>query len=249
MKPDVAIAALETLKEEATEAGVLNGGEKFNSWKAKVHDVLSRSLGADHDMVSRFDGTRYSLGMWSTSTPSSAFTQARHGGIRNACGVIDAAIYSLNLTLPDDEEQVDERAYDPELWEHVRGLVEAGDWGKVPANVAIFVEHKLRVWANDPKGSKAETLVGKGLAAQALADDGLMRLGSEPGEWEGWRFLAMGLAQAVGNVERHHIVARGDQRRYAVGVLGLGSLLLTQARAQHPTNTTKPDDDVPAVED
>ena len=45
--------------------------------------------------------------------------------------------------------------------------------------------------------------------------------------------LGMGFAQALSNVDRHHIQDRDDARRYAIGVLGLGSLLLTQLRHEH----------------
>lgn len=43
----------------------------------------------------------------------------------------------------------------------------------------------------------------------------------------------MGFAQALGNVDRHRIQKRDDARRYAIGVLGVGSLLLTQLRYEH----------------
>lgn len=87
---------------------------------------------------------------------------------------------------------------------------------------------KVRRWAGLDGG-----VVGKGLYAAALADNAELQLGSRGGEWEGWRMLGMGFAQAVGNVDRHHIQDRPDARRYAIGALGLASLLLTQLRYQH----------------
>ena len=66
-----------------------------------------------------------------------------------------------------------------------------------------------------------------------FANDGQYRLGKEPGEWEGWRMLGMGFAQALSNVDRHNIQRRTDAKRYAFGVLGVGSLILTQLRHQH----------------
>lgn len=57
--------------------------------------------------------------------------------------------------------------------------------------------------------------------------------GKEPSEWEGWRALGMGFVQALGNVDRHNIQKRDDAKRYAFGVLGIGSLILTQLRYQH----------------
>lgn len=67
----------------------------------------------------------------------------------------------------------------------------------------------------------------------ALANDGMLRLGRQAGEWEGWWSVGTGLAQAVGNVDRLRIKQRDDQRQYAMGVLGLGSMLLTQMKREH----------------
>ncbi|MGF0310978.1 TIGR02391 family protein [Rhodococcus sp. IEGM1428] len=140
----------------------------------------------------------------------------------------ESAIYALELGLEIDEP-LDESSFDSELWAHVRALVEDGDWGKVATQAAVFTEDKVRRWS--AQGSDA---VGKGLFGQALADAGPLRLGAMRGEWEGWRALGTGFVQAAGNVDRHHVQHRSDLQRYAVGVLGLASLLLTQMRHEHP---------------
>jgi hypothetical protein len=232
MRAEKAIEALEGLKEEGRTPAVMNGGEHLTAWKGKVRGVLVAALGGDDHLVARLDGVSYSLGVWSTSTPDHYFDQARHGGIRNACGVIDAGIYQLRLRV-DDEEPVDLRSFDPELWEHVKRLVEDKDWGKVASQTAIFVEDRVRTWAGDPKTGKGESLVGKDLMGRVFADDSDWRLGARAAEREGWRALATGFAQALSNVDRHKIQRREDAQRYAIGVLGLGSLLLTQLRHEH----------------
>lgn len=232
MRADRAIGALEGLKAEAATPDVMSGGEHLTAWKAKVRGVLVAALGGDDDLVQKLDTVRYKLSAWSNSTPSYRFEQARHGGIRDACGVIDAAIYRLRLES-DDEEPVDHRSFDPELWEHVKRLVEDQDWGKVASQTAIFVEDRVRTWAGDPKTGRGDSLVGKELMGRVFADESEWRLGSRAAEREGWRALATGFAQALGNVDRHRIQLREDARRYAIGVLGLGSLLLTQARHEH----------------
>ena len=76
-------------------------------------------------------------------------------------------------------------------------------------------------------------VVGKNMYAHALSNAGELRLGAQSNEWEGWRNLGMGFAQATSNVDRHHVQIRPDLKRYAVGVLGLASLLLTQMRHAH----------------
>ena len=48
-----------------------------------------------------------------------------------------------------------------------------------------------------------------------------------------WLALGIGFTAALGNADRHRIQQRDDARRYAVGVLGVGSLLLTQLRYEH----------------
>jgi hypothetical protein len=233
MRPAVAISELEQLKSEGTEdAQVVEGGERFESWRARVRSLLARSLGGSDHIVKTFDEIRYGLTISTTSTPASAWIDARRGGIRRACGLIDAAVYELRL-LQGNDEPIDERAFDPQLWNHVKGVVEAEDWGKVASQVAIFVEDRVRVWSGRPKDRSGDDLVGKGLYAEVFADNSEFRLGRRRGEWEGWRMLAMGFAQATSNVDRHHIQDRDDARRYALGVLGLGSLLLTQLRHEH----------------
>lgn len=234
MRPQKAVAALADLKEEASTNEVAGGGEAFTAWKGKVRGVLVAALGKDDHLIERFDKVRYSLGIWTSSTPSSDFREAQRRGVRNACGVIDAAIYQLELLTEDDAEPTDARAYDPDLWAHVKNLVEAEDWGKVVSQTAIFVESHVRTWAGDPRDKNGESMFGKALYASVLSDASDLRLGARAGEREGWRFLAIGFAQAIGNVARHRIENREDARRYAIGVLGLGSLLLTQLRFEHP---------------
>lgn len=185
---DKAVAALEQLKLEAANPMTLrhspDGGA---SWKANVREVVSRSLGSDHDLVEKLDKNRYSLSAWSSGTPKSYFDDAFVAGIHRAVGYIDSAIYSLGLSA---DEPGDETAFDPELWQHVAGLVESEDWAKIPAIVAIFVESALRTWAELDRGT-----YGKAVYANALADAGPLRLGSRSGEWEGWRSLGIGFAR------------------------------------------------------
>ena len=78
----------------------------------------------------------------------------------------------------------------------------------------------VRSWAADPRKSGGAAMVGKSLYAAALNDTGPLRLGRHSSEWEGWRSLGVGLAQAIANVDRHRIQVRDDVRRYAMGVVG-----------------------------
>ena len=233
MRAQSAIATLEELKAEAAKQEIQVGQPPATTWKANVRGVLVSALGESNHLINQFDGISYSLMAWTVATPDSAFSEAHRRGIAQACAVIDAAVYQLKLTAIDSDKPVDESAYDAELWGHVQQLIELEDWGKVAAQTAIFVESHVRTWAGDPKDRNGNSLVGKALYLKVFADDGAWRLGSQAGEWEGWRYLGMGFAQALGNVDRHRIQKRTDAKRYAIGVLGLGSLLLTQMRYQH----------------
>jgi hypothetical protein len=230
MRPVAAIRALEELKAEVQPPST-SLRSAHTSWKARVMAVLVRSLGKDHDIVKRYERVRYGLSIVTDRMPQSSFDQAFLGGVSNACGLIDAAIYALGLEAGD--EPVDDHAYDPELWTHVKGLVEDGEWGKVASQTAIFVENHVRTWAGEPKDRSGSNLVGKALYLEVFSDSSDYRLGAQASEREGWRYLGMGFAQALSNVDRHRIQKRDDARRYALGVLGLGSLLLTQLRYEH----------------
>lgn len=196
--------------------------------------VMERGLGRSSHNISAFSAVRYGLSIWTDGTPTSAWHDAFRGGLAEAVGYVEAAIYELGLMMAGGDEPVDQRAFDPDLWDHVKGVVGDEDWAKVAGLVAIFVEDRVRTWAGHPKDTRTgEDLVGKGLYSAVFANDSEYRLGRRSGEWEGWRMLGMGFAQAVGNVDRHRLQDRADARRYALGVLGLGSLLLTQLRYEH----------------
>jgi hypothetical protein len=233
MRREKAVEALEQLRDEAGEDRVKAGGEGLTAWKAKVRGVLAQALGTNDNIVKKFDSMKFHYtGISHSGMDRSVYTTARHARIRDACGLIEAALHQLDL-LSGDDEPVDERAFDPDLWNFVKGLVEDEDWGKVASQTAIFVESHVRDWADDPKDRHGDSLIGKVLFSTVFADESDWRLGARAGEREGWRFLGMGFAQALSNVDRHRIQKRDDARRYAIGVLGLGSLLLTQMRFEH----------------
>lgn len=233
MQARQAIQSLKELKGEAQQEGArLQADEKFSSWKGRVQSVLTRALGVDHHLTQAFIENRYSLGIYFSGMPDSEFESEFLDGLKRAVGIIEAAIFELEQAGTSDDA-VDETAFDPDLWAHVQVHVQHENWQAVASQTAIFVEDRVRQWCGDPKGRDGQTLVGKGLFAKVLANDGQFRLGKEPGEWEGWRGIAMGFTQALGNVDRHNIQKRADAKRYAFGVLGVGSLILTQLRHQH----------------
>jgi len=122
---------------------------------------------------------------------------------------------------------IDGTTIEPDLLDHVKGLVEVGDWEKVPREAAVYVEDRLRVWAD------LESVRG-GLDAFKLAvGPTKFPLGSSDSERQGWHQLATGFTLAIRNSGGHRLRDRDDLWRYAVGVLGTASLLLYQIRYQY----------------
>jgi hypothetical protein len=225
MTPEDAIQALQALHDAGYDC--LRQKDGCNEWRSESLSVLGAVFGPDSDDVRLYKEATRSFERREDGRDAQVLQ--RDAVIRGAASLM-SSIAMLHLVKAG---VFDPPAIDPELWAHVQGLINADDWAKVPAAVAIFVEDKVREWAGDPRQPNGEVLIGKSLYAVALKDEGPLRLGGQASEREGWRSLGTGLAQAVGNVDRHRIQRRADVKCYAMGVLGLGSLLLTQLRYEH----------------
>jgi hypothetical protein len=210
--------AVALLKERLAELEPLRDpGAQFEAWRRKSERTLRRTLGDDHELVKNFEGITWYMSLLPGIT-----------GKDEGAGVLEAAIYEIE-ELSEPPDFASSASIDPELWEHVRRLVESEQWAQVASQTAIFVESKIRQWAGLP-----DSRFGKDLMVSVLRPSGgLFPLGRTPGEHEGWLSLGIGITMAVGNADRHRIQQRDDAKRYAMGVLGAGSLLLTQLRHQH----------------
>lgn len=233
LRPAKAIEALRRLAKEADSPQVMAGGQEFTAWQKKVRSVVAGALGKDDSLVTDLENVSYTLWAFGVDTTQYEWDRARHSGIREAVGLIDAAIYQMELQN-DGVDLLDESSFDAELWAHVANLVADQDWPKVAAQAAIFVEDRLKRWAGRPKAKNGDALYGRALYANVLGIGSDFELGGRGGESEGWLMLGMGFAQVLGNVDRHNIQNRPDARCYAIGVLGVASLILTQMRYEHP---------------
>jgi hypothetical protein len=160
------------------------------------------------------------VSMWS-GPDVAAFQQAK----QTAGEIIQSLRWELDR-LPSVTHPLSEATIDPELWDHVRVVVEAGDWDKVGREAAVFVESKLRDWADLPSSVKGSADVFKA----ALGTGKFVLGGQQPSENQGWQQLGTGFAMALRNRSGHRVETRGDAKRYALGVLGTASLLLTELR-------------------
>jgi len=108
--------------------------------------------------------------------------------------------------------------------------VDAGDWEKVSREAAVFVEDKLRTWASVPPAVTGSVNVFKA----AIGGGGFILPKTGPSsEQQGWQQLATGFALALRNPSGHQVRHRADAERYALGVLGIASLLLIEIRHEH----------------
>lgn len=233
-----AIQILDELKREAPLAYTISPS-RAEAWLEKARFVLVASFGEEDDLVKKLNEITFTpqghFSFFDIFFLTSDTKHAYETGLLNARSVIEIAILRLQNDAHVDppKEQRDPGAYDPELWDEVQGLLIAEDWAKVASQAAIFFEDRLRRWAGHPEDRNGNGLYGKGLVSSVLGDQSPWRLGRNANEQEGWRALGTGFAQAIGNVDRHHRQERDDMKQYALGVLGLASLLLTQIRHEH----------------
>lgn len=214
------------LRERLTELGELQayGTPQYHDWSQRTERTLKRIFGPDHDFVKDFEHINF----FSMSDGPNWVRRNFERGCTRAEALLKGAIYELEV-LSEPTQFASAASVDPELWENVRHLVEQEQWAQVASQTAIFVESKVREWAGLP-----DTKRGKDLMVAVLKPgEGLFPLGRTPGEHEGWLSLGIGISMALRNADTHRIQQRDDGKRYALGVLGASSLLLTQLRHQH----------------
>jgi hypothetical protein len=226
MKPEIAIERLKQLRTEASSLPLSTSSLEFNSWHPRTRSTLSRSLGETHHITQRFIDIAWTPSAFRMGD-SQVFSNTFRATIPEAQGVIDAAIAELEL-ISEDVPVADDSGVDHELWEHVAPEVRAEAWGKVASQAVIFTEDRIRRWTGRPVNE-----VGKELAVAIFGKAGQFQMGLTEGENQGWQLFAQGIAQALRNVDAHRIQKRADHKRYAMGLVGACSLLLTQLRYEH----------------
>jgi hypothetical protein len=219
------VAILQRLQAELWELKPPAPSAELMEWKKRTELALRRVFGSDHHLVSELKGVEF---LHSYARTDDDFRRSFEYGRAEATALLKAAIYDLEV-LSQPTDFASSESIDPELWEHVRRLVEQEQWGQVASQTAIFLESKIRQWAALPTSK-----YGQDLMASVLRPGGdAFPLGQTAGEQQGWLSFGIGFASGVGNAARHRIERRDDDKRFAIGVLGAGSLLLTQLRYEH----------------
>jgi Protein of unknown function (Hypoth_ymh) len=223
MQPEVAAPLLTKLRDEIDTLPHTNSAE-FASWNQRTRSVLVRAMGETHAITQSFITIRWNPTGLLTDR---SFDYAFRAGQEKARGLLDAAMYEL-VSLGVTSHAMTEEGIDLELWEHVRNVFETDEWGKVARESLIFTEDWIRSRAGRPHSEFGEKLM-----VAVFGDDGDYRLGMTDPERQGWQLLAMGVSKALRNADTHRIQKRADLKLYAVGVMGMCSLLLTQIRYEH----------------
>jgi hypothetical protein len=224
VKSDDAVQQFEALVAELKGLPPHRHSAKFVSWELRTRSALTHALGAQHHITDQFNHNRWTSVSWGDEEmEAGSFGQ----GAARAQGMLDAAIAEVKM-LGDDVPVADEEGIDAELWEHVAPEIRSEAWVKAARGALIFTEDRIRRWAGRPDAEAA-----KELAVAIFGDKGNYRMGRTDGEMQGWQLFAQGIAQALRNADTHRIQERPDLKRYALGVVGACSLLLTQMRFEH----------------
>jgi Protein of unknown function (Hypoth_ymh) len=207
----------------------------FDVWRHKMHSLIGEILEPNHSLAIRLTGltdpfccvTARPATIFGTSyNPRQEFARAKQAAV----DIIEALRWELDRMAPATAPFSD-ATVDPELWNHVRGLVDAGDWEKVAREAAVFVEDKLRIWASVPPSVTGSVNVFK--AAIGGSNGFTLPKAGASSEQQGWQQLATGFALALRNPSGHQVTQRSDAERYALGILGVASILLTEIRHEY----------------
>lgn len=207
------------------------------AWRQTTSFILNEIFGPSHGIVQNF--LNVDFGLLGTDTFSALDIAGEIerrlddrflDGMERIRGYLGSANEIVqDFGPPAAEAEATMGVVDEELWNHVATVVASEHWEQVASQTAIFVESRIRQWAAlGPKD------IGRDLMNQVFGSKtGIFPLGKTQSERLGWHQLALGVVGALGNVDRHRIQTRNDARLYATGVLGVGSLLLTQLKYEH----------------
>lgn len=199
---------------------------EFSQMKFEAAGIVASRLGSNHYLTTKLNDLP-------VSQRAAMFTQVGDESVTDQfVGLVRAASNLVGATSA--QAAPNPPICDPDLWENIEELVRIEAWAKIPADVATFVEDWYRKRGGVPRLLNGTKLSGSDLYNQVLKDH---PLGDEESERQGWRFLGMGLTQAIGNLHRHNnIEHRPDAEQLAWRVIGLGSLLIGEMKLTHPHN-------------
>lgn len=205
--------------------------DQIGAWKERARLAVSGAYGEGSDQLARFDKIRWTLGVASSSTPQSAYAEARQRGLRRAVEMLEALVEDLEEregrpALPG----LDPAGLHPWVADAAARLWHDGHQRQAVQAAASAVENWLRVKTGVHQGSIAS------LAASVFAPTGptpdMPRLrfsGFDPVGSDGWKSahdgagaFGRGCFLRIRNLYTHH---DGDVEQEDLEALAALSLL------------------------
>lgn len=193
---------------------------EMQGWKERARLAVAAVYGEGSGQLERFDKIRWSLGMWSDSTPRTAFAEAKQRGLRRSVELLQAVLEDLEeREKAPDLPGLDPADFHPWVAEAAARLWQDGHRRQAVQAAASAVENWLRAKTKAHQGSIAS------LAASAFSPDepkpGSPRLrfsGFDPVGSDGWKSahegagaFGRGCFLRIRNLYAHHDGQQAEQ--------------------------------------
>lgn len=98
-----------TRQRDATKqlSNIDSSDPAFTKWHRDTEIAIERIFGAQSRNLSDFNDVRYSLGVFTTSTPDSEFARAYRRGLENAAAILSSMIDEIKEYAPEDNDLED----------------------------------------------------------------------------------------------------------------------------------------------
>ena len=93
---------LERLRKVLADADGLAPSDR-NEWRERARLAITATYGVDSAELERFEKIRYTLGVWTTGTPDSAFEQAAQSVIAKAASALRAMIEDVDVAVSEPD--------------------------------------------------------------------------------------------------------------------------------------------------
>lgn len=132
----------------------------IDGWKERARLAVASAYGEGSSQLERFDEIRWSLSMWSSSTPQSMFDRAKRGGLRSAVQMLEAIAEDLEeIDQSPSLPEIDLSSLHPWIVDAASRLWHDGHRRQAVQTAATSVENWLRAKTQVHQGSVA-SLVG-----------------------------------------------------------------------------------------
>lgn len=204
--------------------------DRLSAWKERARLALSAATGGDPDQLERFDQIRWSLGMWTDSTPPSAHQEARRRGLRRSAELLEAVLEDMEARESTPElPGLDPSAMHPWVADAAARLWQDGHKRQAVQAAATSVEGWLRARTGVHQGSIVSLAGSAFSAAEPSADSPRLRFpGFDPPGSDSWKSahegagaFARGCFLRIRNLYTHQDSDTGQEDLEALAALSL----------------------------